>query len=87
MEKEAEAERGQGEGSCICRVSKIEICGADVWTGHSRWLFPCSLHIPCLFHLYPSHLTDLPRCLPQAPGVACSFERGSEGHPPFPGNK
>ena len=45
--KEAEAGSGEGESSCICRVSKIEICGADVWPGHSRWLFSCSLHIRC----------------------------------------
>ena len=46
----------------------------------------------CLLHLHPTHMTDLPARLPQAPASDCSHQRGGEGHPPllvsagFPGN-
>ena len=38
----------------------------------------------CLVHLYPTHMTDLPTYLPQAPATdECSYQWGSEGHAPL----
>ena len=32
-----------------------------------------------LFHLHPTHISDLPMYLPQAPASDCSYQRGGEG--------
>ena len=37
----------------------------------------------CLLHLYPTHMTDLPVYLPQAPASDCSHQRGAEGCAPL----
>ena len=37
----------------------------------------------CLLHLYPTHMTDFPTYLPQAPATdECSYQWGSEGRAP-----
>ena len=43
----------------------------------------------CLLQLHPTHITDFPTYLPQAPAGDCSHQRGSEEQAPlvgFPGN-
>ena len=38
----------------------------------------------CLLHLYPTHMTDFPTYLPQAPATdECSYQWGSEGRAPL----
>ena len=37
----------------------------------------------CLLHLHPTHMTDLPAYLSQAPASNCSYQRGSEGLAPL----
>ena len=38
----------------------------------------------CLVHLYPTHMTDLPTYLPQAPATnERSYQWGSEGQAPL----
>ena len=64
---------------CIYDLSHI-----IVWSGHSRWLFSCSLYIPCstcaYFTYTLTHMTDLPTYLPQAPASDFSYQRASEGY-------
>ena len=53
-----------------------------VWSGHSRWLFPCFLYTLCptsgCSTYAHGHTADLPAYLPQAPSNDCSYQRGSE---------
>ena len=49
------------------------------WLAHSRWLFPCSLSVPCptsacFIYTY----SGLPTYLPWAPASGCSYQRGGE---------
>ena len=37
----------------------------------------------CLLHLHPTHMTDVPTYLPQAPAGDCSYQRDSEGCAPL----
>ena len=37
----------------------------------------------CLLHLNPTHMTDVPMYLPQAPAGDCSYQRGGEGRAPL----
>ena len=37
----------------------------------------------CLLHLHPTHMTDLPIYLLQAPSSDCSYQRCREGHAPL----
>ena len=41
------------------------------------------LHDQCLLHLYPTHMTDLPTYLLQAPARDCFYQSGHEGHVPL----
>jgi len=36
-----------------------------------------------LLHLHPTHLTDIPTYVLQAPASECSYQRGGEGHAPL----
>ena len=49
------------------------------WLAHSRWLFPCSLSVPCptsacFIYTY----SGLPTYLPWAPASDCSYQRDGE---------
>ena len=81
-ERGTETERGK-RAHAIVGAGKTEISGAGIWSGHSRWLFSCSLPDQCLLYLYLTHLTHLPTYLPQAPAGDCSYQRGREGRAPL----
>ena len=50
------------------------------WLAHSRWLFPCSLSIPCSISVcFIYTYSGLPTYLPWAPASNCSYQRGGEG--------
>ena len=55
----------------ICTVRPLKIA-VLLLSGHT-------LLNQCLLHLHPTHMTDLPMYLPQAPASDCSYQKGHEG--------
>lgn len=65
------------------QFADVNMLSLFVWSGHSWWLFSCSVHpwpTRRLLHLCLTHLIDLPGYLPQTPAGDCSHQRGGELH-------
>ena len=62
-------------GNVFGRIQDSFMLTLCVWSAHTRWLFACSLSFPCWpvsASPTPTHITDLPTYLPQAPANDCS---------------